>query len=102
MRHDPRCPVADTISLISGKWKPSILLQLKDGAKHFNQLRRDLPQVTQRIMTLQLRALERDGIVVRSVTAGNPPRVEYAISSRGRTLGPALQTLEEWGEHYLR
>jgi DNA-binding HxlR family transcriptional regulator len=97
MRHNPQCPVADTISLIGGKWKPSILLQLKDGSRHFNELRRLLPHITQRMLTLQLRALERDGIITRTVHETVPPMVEYAFSERGLTLGPILDAMERWG-----
>jgi DNA-binding HxlR family transcriptional regulator len=97
MRYDPACPVAETLSLISGKWKPSILLQLKDGPRHFNELRRLLPRITQRMLTLQLRALERDGLITRKVHETIPPVVDYAFSERGRTLGPILDSIERWG-----
>lgn len=96
MRQSLHCPVAATISVIGGKWKPSILLQLKDGPRHFNELRRLLPHITQRMLTLQLRALERDGIITRSVEAEVPPSVIYAFSPQGLTLGPILQAMEEW------
>lgn len=92
------CPVEFTLALISGKWKPMILLQLKNGPRRFNDLRRALPQVTQRMMTLQLRALERDGIIQRKNYNENPPRVEYSFSDKGLTLGPILGALEHWGE----
>ncbi len=95
----PFCPVAATIHVIGGKWKPMILLQLKEGPRRFNELRRLLPHVTQRMMTLQLRALERDGIITRKDFRENPPRVEYAFSSKGRSLGPILAAMENWGEH---
>jgi DNA-binding HxlR family transcriptional regulator len=98
MRHDPACPVADTIALIGGKWKPSILLQLKDGPRHFNELRRLLPRITQRMLTLQLRALERDGVITRKVHDTVPPMVEYAFGQRGLTLGPILDAMWEWGK----
>lgn len=101
MRHEPRCPVASTIALIGGKWKPSILLEMKDGSCHFNELRRRLPHITQRVLTLQLRALEADGIVVRRPGEGNPPKMDYSISKKGMTLGPALHVLEEWGNQNL-
>ncbi len=101
MRHQIRCPVASTIALIGGKWKPSILLQIKDGPCHFNELCRRLPHITQRVLTLQLRALARDGIVMRRSGEGNPPKMEYSISKKGMTLGPALQILEDWGHENL-
>jgi DNA-binding HxlR family transcriptional regulator len=92
------CPVEATLSMIDGKWKPMILLQLKDGPRRFNELRRLLPHVTQRMMTLQLRALERDGLIWRKDFAQNPPHVEYGFTAKGLTLGPILGALEHWGE----
>jgi DNA-binding HxlR family transcriptional regulator len=91
------CPVEATIHIIGGKWKPMILLQLKDGPRRFNELRRLLPHITQRMMTLQLRALERDGIITRMDYAENPPKVEYAFSEKGLSLGPILAAMEHWG-----
>lgn len=96
--HDPWCSVAATLSIIGGKWKPMILLQLKDGPRRFNELRRLLPHVTQRMMTLQLRALEQDGIIERKDYNEVPLRVEYSFSARGRTLGPILNAMEDWGK----
>jgi DNA-binding HxlR family transcriptional regulator len=93
------CPVETTIHVVGGKWKPMILLQLKDGPRRFNELRRLLPHVTQRMMTLQLKALVRDGIIIRTDYAENPPKVEYAFSPKGRSLGPILEALEQWGEN---
>ena len=92
------CPVEATLSLIDGKWKPTILLHLKDGPRRFNELRRLLPHVTQRMMTLQLRALERDGIIWRKDFGKNPPHVEYGFTAMGLTLGPILGAMEHWGE----
>jgi DNA-binding HxlR family transcriptional regulator len=94
----PWCPVAATLSLVDGKWKPMILLQLKEGPKRFNELRRLLPHVTQRMLTLQLRALENDGMIWRKDFGTNPPHVEYGFTPRGLTLGPILAAMEEWGE----
>lgn len=101
MRQHPHCAVAATLSIIGGKWKPSILLQLKEGPRHFNELRRLLPDITQRMLTLQLRALERDGVITRTVHAEVPPSVQYAFSPHGLTLGPILEALEVWGEDKL-
>jgi DNA-binding HxlR family transcriptional regulator len=98
MKPEPWCPVAATIDVISGKWKPMILLQLKDRPRRFNELRRLLPHVTQRMMTLQLRALERDGIILRQDFCENPPRVEYSFTAKGLSLGLILGELEHWGE----
>jgi DNA-binding HxlR family transcriptional regulator len=98
MKSEPWCPVASTIGVISGKWKPMILLQLKDRPRRFNELRRLLPHITQRMLTLQLRALERDGIIWRTVFGTNPPSVEYAFTEHGRSLGPILESMENWGQ----
>ena len=98
MKSEPWCPVASTVNVIGGKWKPMILLQLKDGPRRFNELRRLLPHITQRMLTLQLRALERDGIVLRTVFDTNPPSVEYAFTAHGLSLGPILGAMELWGE----
>jgi len=94
----PWCPVAATIDVIGGKWKPSILLQIKDGPRRFNELRRLLPHITQRMLTLQLRALEKDGIIVRKDYEEVPPRVEYSFSRHGLSLGPILDAMEHWGD----
>jgi DNA-binding HxlR family transcriptional regulator len=83
---------------MGGKWKPMILLQLKDRPRRFNELRRLLPHITQRMLTLQLRALERDGIIRRAVFDTNPPSVEYSFTNHGRSLGPILESMENWGE----
>jgi len=100
MKAEPWCPVASTIEIIGGKWKPTILYHLKDGPRRFNGLRRLMPQITQRMLTLQLRALEQDGVVVRTVHDLVPPRVEYAMSERGWTLGPILDAMVQWGEMF--
>ena len=92
------CPVEFTLAMISGKWKPMILLQLKNGPRRFNDLRRALPQVTQRMMTLQLRQLEKDGIINRKDFGENPPHVEYSFTEKGLSLGIILGELEHWGE----
>jgi DNA-binding HxlR family transcriptional regulator len=98
MKTMPWCPVAATINIIGGKWKPMILLQLKDGPRRFNELRRLLPHITQRMLTLQLRALENDGVISRHDFGENPPRVEYTFTRKGLSLGIILGELEHWGE----
>lgn len=100
---DPdQCPVALTLSVIGGKWKPTILFHLKDGPHRFNELRRLVPGITQRMLTLQLRALEQDGIVFRTVHPTVPPQVEYRLSDYGATLGPIIGAMERWGERHAR
>lgn len=99
MQTVPFCPVAATIDVIGGKWKPMILQQLRDGPCRFNELRRRLPHVTQRMLTLQLRALESDGIIDRTVYGKQAPYiVEYDFTVHGRSLGPILEAMEQWGD----
>lgn len=97
-----RCPVEVTLDVIGGKWKPLILYYLFQQTRRFNELRRMLPQVTQQMLTLQLRELERDGVVHRKVYAEVPPRVEYSLTERGRSLEPILLAMLEWGEVHQR
>jgi len=95
------CPVEATLGIIGGKWKADILHHLVEGPRRFNQLRRLLPGVTQRMLTLQLRELEADGIVKRTVYAQVPPRVDYELTEAGRTIIPILVSMRDWGEHFL-
>jgi len=95
------CPVELTVSVIGGVWKPTILYHLL--VKHrlrFMELARAIPDATQRMLALQLRELEADGIVVRHVFPEVPPRVEYELSTMGRTLGAVLRDLRVWGLSY--
>lgn len=94
------CPVGVTLDVIGGKWKGIILYQLLSGTKRYNELRRLQPAVTQRMLTLQLRELEQDGIVHREVYKQIPPRVDYSLTPFGRTLEPIIVAMKEWGEHY--
>lgn len=97
------CPVAATVEVMGGKWKPTILFHLKDQPRRFNELRRLMPTVTQRMLTLQLRALEADGLIDRTVLEQVPPHVEYSFTERGLTLGPILDAMVAWGEgHAVR
>lgn len=102
MRHrsyeaDSGCPVEAALEVIGGKWKGSILYRLLEGTKRFNEMKRMFPSLTQRILTQQLRELERDGMIHREVYAEVPPRVEYSLTEMGRTLAPVLLQLREWG-----
>jgi DNA-binding HxlR family transcriptional regulator len=95
------CAVEAAIEAIGGKWKGIILFHL-ETTKRFNELHRLLPNITQRMLTKQLRELERDGIVQRTVYAEVPPRVEYNLTDFGRTLQPVMTELEKWGTQYLQ
>ena len=96
-RRDEGCPVEATLDLIGGKWKGVVLYHLMGGKKRFNELRRLLPEVTQRILTKQLRELEACGIVERNVFPMIPPHVEYSLTELGQTLKPILISMEKWG-----
>lgn len=95
------CPVEATLDLIGGKWKGVVLYHLCDGVLRFNELRRRLTGVTQRMLTKQLRELEESGLIVRTVYAEVPPRVEYRLSKDGESLRPVIHALEQWGERRL-
>lgn len=97
----PGCPVEATLDLIDGKWKGVVLYHLLDGCLRFNALRRKLPGVTQRVLTRQLRELEETGLIVRTVYAEVPPRVEYRLSARGESLRTVILALKAWGDAYL-
>jgi DNA-binding HxlR family transcriptional regulator len=101
-KHDPDygCPIEVTLDVIGGKWKGMILHRLLDGTARFNELRRLIPPITQRMLTLQLRELERDGVIRRTVHAEVPPKVEYELTTFGRSLAPILKQMAEWGEKY--
>ncbi|MFT4186087.1 MAG: helix-turn-helix domain-containing protein [Micrococcaceae bacterium] len=95
------CDVAQTISLIGGKWKAIILFHLMEyGVLRFSQLQRHIPGITQRMLTLQLRELEQDGIVNRKVYPQIPPKVEYSLTSLGQTLHPIIIAMKSWGADY--
>ncbi|TGE23420.1 winged helix-turn-helix transcriptional regulator [Hymenobacter metallicola] len=96
------CAVAATVDMVGGKWKTSILLHLKDRTMRFGELQRAV-EVSQKVLTQQLKELEHDGIVRRQVYAEVPPRVEYSLSTYGQTLQPILDALYAWGlTHYTR
>jgi DNA-binding HxlR family transcriptional regulator len=92
------CAVEAALDVIGNKWKGVILFHLLEGTKRFNELRRLIPGVTQRMLTLQLRELEEDEIVHRKVYAEVPPKVEYSLTKHGKELKPLLLSLVEWGQ----
>ncbi|MBE5103406.1 winged helix-turn-helix transcriptional regulator [Priestia aryabhattai] len=94
------CPVETTLDVIGGKWKGIILYHLIDGKKRFNEFRRLYPGITQRMLTLQLRELERDGIVHREIYKEIPPKVEYSLTEFGRSLEPIILLMKDWGEKH--
>lgn len=100
---ETRCSVEITLGLLDGKWKGVILFHLQEGLLRFGELRRKMPRITQRMLTKQLRALEEDGLITRTVYPEVPPRVEYALSPTGQRLRPVIDALRAWGkEHKAR
>ncbi len=96
------CAVESALAVIGGRWKGVVLYWLSTRTLRFGELRRLLPTCTQRMLTLQLRELEADGLVKRTVFAEVPPRVEYELTPFGRSLEPILLGLKAWGERYKR
>ena len=96
----PDCPVATTVSLIGNKWKLLIIRDLLDRPWRFNELRRDLDGISQKVLTESLRQMEADGIVIRTVYPEVPPKVEYALSKLGESLRPILDAMKSWGTDY--
>ena len=96
----PACPVATTVQLIGSKWKLLIMRNLMSRPWRFNELRKDLEGVSQKVLTDSLRAMESDGIITRTVYPEVPPRVEYALSPLGETMRPILDAMEKWGREY--
>ncbi|WP_226655610.1 winged helix-turn-helix transcriptional regulator [Pseudalkalibacillus hwajinpoensis] len=95
------CPVEGTVDVIGGKWKSVIIYHLLDGKKRFNELKKLNTGITQRMLTLQLRELESDGIVNREVYPVVPPKVEYSLTEFGETLEPIVVLMRDWGMENL-
>lgn len=96
----PECPVATTVALIGSKWKLLILRNLLARPWRFNELKRDLAGISQKMLTDSLRSMEADGIITRTVYPEVPPRVEYALSELGESMRPVIKSMEEWGKAY--
>ncbi|MEO0911389.1 MAG: helix-turn-helix domain-containing protein [Pseudomonadota bacterium] len=98
---DNRCPVTHCLNVVGGKWKPLMLFCISHGIARFGALRRAIPGISKQMLTAQLRELEADGVITRTVYAEVPPRVEYALSARGRTLLSVIGAMRDWGEKDL-
>lgn len=96
----PACPVEVTLTLMDNRWKTLILRDLLTGTKRFSQLKKSLCGISQKVLTQNLRAMEANGIVSRKIFAEVPPRVEYSLTSTGRSLSPVLNILAQWGDSY--
>lgn len=104
MRYCPdsfNCPVEATIKLIGGKYKAVILWHLTESKKRFSQLKRLIPSATEKMLTQQLRDLEKDGLIIRTVYPVVPPKVEYSLSEFGKTIIPVLDSMCSWGTEYI-
>ena len=96
----PACPVATTVQLIGSKWKLLILRNLLQRPWRFNELRKDLEGISQKVLTDSLRSMEDDGIITHTVYPEVPPRVEYALSELGESMRPIIKAMEQWGITY--
>ena len=96
----PACPVETTLTLIGDKWKVLILRDLLTGTKRFGELKKSGGNVSQKVLTAQLRAMEESGLLTRTVYAEVPPRVEYTLTELGESLKPILDAMLNWGEEY--
>ncbi|MBH0349688.1 MarR family transcriptional regulator [Bacillus thuringiensis serovar muju] len=100
MNQNDNCPIATTLDVIGGKWKVYILCVLMNGKMRTNEIRREIPNITQKVLTQQLRQLEADGIIHRAVYQEVPPKVEYTISDYGKSLIQIMDELCEWGKDH--
>ena len=95
------CPAEITLAMIGGRWKIPLIFHLTDGAKRFSELSRALTGVSQKMLTQQLREMERNGLVERKVYAQVPPKVEYELTQKGRELNASLTAIGSWAEKWL-
>lgn len=96
----PPCPVETTLMLISNKWKVLILRDLMTGTRRFGEIKKSIGNVSQKVLTAQLRDMEQNGLVSRKVYPEVPPRVEYSLTDLGKSLKPILEAMRIWGEEY--
>ncbi len=98
----PACPVATTVRLIGSKWKLLIMRNLFIRSWRFNELKKNLEGISQKVLTDSLRSMEEDGIIIRTVYAEVPPRVEYTLSELGYSMKPIMDSMEQWGLNYQK
>jgi len=91
------CPVTHCLSLIGGKWKPVMLFCIAGGVNRFGAMQRAIPAVTKQMLTQQLREMETDGLIHRRIFAEVPPRVEYSLTERGKSVLPVIHAMRDWG-----
>lgn len=98
----PECPVATTVQLIGSKWKLLILRDLMTGKKRYNELRKSLDGISQKVLTATLKSMVEDGIVIRTAYPEVPPRIEYSLSEIGESLRPIIDIMGQWGTQYKK
>lgn len=98
----PECPVATTVQLIGSKWKLLILRNLRVRPWRFNELKRDLNGISQKVLTESLRSMEDDGLIIRTIYPEVPIRTEYSLSETGKSMLPIIQAMEDWGNAYKK
>ncbi len=96
------CPVEATVTLIGNKWRMLIIRDLLDGTKRFNELKRSVGGISQKVLTENLRILEENGLVVRTIYNEVPPKVEYSLTETGMSLKPVFTLIRDWGTQYLK
>jgi len=101
MASDPTCPVCQTADIICGKWTLLIVRDLAEGRSRFCELERSLRGISPRTLSIRLRALEEEGVVERQTFPEVPPRVEYALTDKGRALVPIIEDMRKWGRNWL-
>ena len=98
----PECPIATTVQLIGSKWKLLIMRNLLERPWRFNELKKNLEGISQKVLTDSLRSMEDDGIITRTVYPEVPPHVEYALSETGESMRPILNAMYDWGTNYKK
>ena len=96
----PACPVETTLMLISDRWKVLIIRELMTGTKRFGELKKSIGSISQKVLTANLRAMEKSGLLTRKAYPEVPPRVEYTLTDTGYSLQPILEAMVTWGTHY--
>ncbi|MBR1677408.1 MAG: helix-turn-helix transcriptional regulator [Clostridia bacterium] len=96
----PECPVQTTVQLIGNKWKILIIRTLLRGNRRFNEIKKAIPGISQKVLTDNLRSLENDGLIEREVFAEVPPKVVYSLSELGNSLRPVIDAMADWGTDY--
>ncbi|MEM1055801.1 MAG: helix-turn-helix domain-containing protein [Bacteroidota bacterium] len=97
----PSCPVTYCLNVVGGKWKPVILFALSNGVDRFGRMRRAIEGISKQMLAKQLRELEADGVIHREVFAEVPPRVEYSLTEKGRSLLPVVEAMRSWGAQHV-